>query len=110
MCEVKAQRRGFTLGMLDTHKRKRAYRGKTLYEIMARVERDGCRVVRFPDAVSLQILAHQYLGSEYEEQWRGLQSLSFLIKAGVPVKSRDLFLHKVARATRLSPPRRKRAA
>lgn len=108
MCEVRVPRRGFTLGMLDTHRRKKEYAGKTQYEIMARVERDG-HVMRFPEPSAIRLIAAQCLESEYEEQWRGLHSLSFLIKAHVPVAFRDLFLYKVARETRLVPHRTKKA-
>jgi len=108
MCEVKVWRRGFTLGMLDTHRRKKSNRGKTLYEIMARVERDRCRVVRFPDAATLRILARKHLDSEYEEAWRGMHSFCFLINARVPLEFRELFLYGVAQSTRLILPRCKR--
>lgn len=102
MSEVNRRRRGFSIGMLDTHRRHKAHAGKTLYEVMVRINRDGY-VAKLPDAQSVRVLAQHYLDSEYEEQWRGKQSFGFLIDAHVPKVCRDIFLYKIAESVRLVP-------
>lgn len=105
---IEVQRRGLTLGMLDTHSRK--YPGHTLFQIMACIKKDGF-IVKFPNPTDIQRLARVHLESEYEEpEHRGVQSFSFLIKSHVPPEYREIFLRAVLRRTRLEHAPKKRAS
>jgi len=99
--EVQVPKREFSICMLDTHCRSKKNRGKTSYEIMVRVDRDGMFNARFPEAAAIQELATEYLKSDYEETGRSTQSLWFLIAPGIPPEHRKAFLEQMARKTYL---------
>lgn len=102
MAEMQVSRKGFRLGMLDTHRRSHSYQGKTLYQLMICIERDGY-TAKFPDRTQMARLARVYLDSEYEEpEDRDVQSFTFLIAAHIPREYRELFLGEVAKETHLT--------
>jgi hypothetical protein len=101
--EVHVPQREFSICMLDTHCRFKKNRGRTSYEIMVRVDRDGMFNAQFPEVTAIRELATEYLRSDYEETGRSTQSLWFLIAPGIPPEHRKAFLEQMARKIKIIP-------
>jgi hypothetical protein len=94
-----------SLCVLDSGKRGKRYTGKTLYMLMARIERSRMRIV-FPSLAAVELMARRYLDSAYAEpERRGAKSFYFIVDSRISSAKREEFLAAIFRHTKLRPKR-----